>query len=83
VRATERLVARQLGIARSRRKARGGNGAASGAVIDDLQERLQQHLGTHVRIQHSDKGGRIEIDYYGNEDLERILTLLGLSHSQS
>ena len=83
VRATERLVARQLGIARSRRKGRGGNGSASGAVIDDLQERLQQHLGTHVRIQHSDKGGRIEIDYYGNEDLERILALLGLGHSQS
>ena len=83
VRATERLVARQLGIVRSRRKARGGNGAASGAVIDDLQERLQQHLGTHVRIQHSEKGGRIEIDYYGNEDLDRILTLLGLGQSQS
>ena len=83
VRATERLVARQLGIARSRRKGRGGNGSAIGAVIDDLQERLQQHLGTHVRIQHSDKGGRIEIDYYGNEDLERILALLGLGHSQS
>jgi ParB family chromosome partitioning protein len=83
VRATERLVARQLGIGRSRRKTRGGNGSASGAVINDLQERLQQHLGTHVRIQHSDKGGRIEIDYYGNEDLERILALLGLGHSQS
>src|SRR5437868_8165017 len=49
-RMTERLVARQLGIARSRRKTRGGNGSASGAVLDDLQERLQQHLGTHVRI---------------------------------
>src|SRR5438477_5703528 len=83
VRTTERLVARQLGIARSRRKARGGHGSASGAVIGDLQARLQQHLGTHVRIQHTDKGGRIEIDYYGNEDLERVLSLLGLGHSQS
>ena len=83
VRATERLVARQLGIARSRKKTRGGNHQASSAVIDDLQERLQQHLGTHVRIHHSEKGGRIEIDYYGNEDLERVISLLGLSASQS
>ena len=78
VRATERIVARQLGIARTRRKTRGGNHQASGAAIDDLQERLQKHLGTHVKIHHTDKGGRIEIDYYGNEDLDRILSLLGL-----
>ena len=79
VRSTERMVARQLGIARSRKKARASNQNASSAVIDDLQERLQQHLGTHVRIRHSEKGGQIEIDYYGNEDLQRILSLLGLA----
>jgi ParB family chromosome partitioning protein len=83
VRATERLVARQLGIARPRRKTRGGNGNTTGAVISDLEERLQQHLGTHVKIHHSDKGGRIEVDYYGDEDLERILALLGLGQGQS
>jgi ParB family transcriptional regulator, chromosome partitioning protein len=83
VRATERLVARQLGIARTRRKSRGNNANGSDAVINDLQERLQQHLGTHVKIQHGEKSGRIEIDYYGNEDLDRILTLLGVKPSQS
>jgi ParB family transcriptional regulator, chromosome partitioning protein len=83
VRTTERLVARQLGIARSRTKGRGGKQQASGAVIADLQERLQQHLGTHVRIQHSEKGGRIEIDYYGNEDLERVISLLGLTPAEA
>jgi ParB family chromosome partitioning protein len=83
VRSTERLVARQLGIARPRRKNRSGNGTSSGAMIDDLEERLQQHLGTQVKIHHTDKGGRIEIAYYGNEDLERILSLLGLTENQS
>jgi ParB family chromosome partitioning protein len=83
VRATERLVARQLGIVRSRRKTRGNGQNANGAAITDLQERLQQHLGTHVKIHHGEKGGRIEIDYYGNEDLERILSLFGLTPSQS
>jgi ParB family chromosome partitioning protein len=83
VRATERLVARQLGIVRSRKKNRDGSANGSGSAITELQERLQQHLGTHVKIQHSDKGGRIEIDYYGNEDLERILSLLGLKPTES
>jgi ParB family chromosome partitioning protein len=83
VRATERLVARQLGIARTRRKSRGGNGSASSAVIANLEERLQQQLGTHVKIQHGEKSGRIEIDYYGNDDLQRILSLLGLTSSES
>ena len=78
VRATERIVARQLGIARTRRKPRGGDHQASDAAIGDLQERLQKHLGTHVKIHHTEKGGRIEIDYYGNEDLDRILSLLGV-----
>ena len=83
VRATERMVARQLGIAKARRKNRGAGSNGTGAAVADLAERLQQHLGTHVKIQHSDKGGRIEIDYYGNEDLDRIISLLGLGPSNS
>jgi ParB family chromosome partitioning protein len=83
VRATERMVARQLGIVRPRRKTRGSNLNGNGTAVADLQERLQQHLGTHVKIHHSDKGGRIEIDYYGNEDLDRIISLLGLTSSDS
>jgi ParB family chromosome partitioning protein len=83
VRATERMVARQLGISKSRRKNRSAGSNGTAAAIGDLEERLQQHLGTHVKIQHSDKGGRIEIDYYGNEDLDRIISLFGLGPSNS
>jgi ParB family transcriptional regulator, chromosome partitioning protein len=79
VRATERLVARQLGGGRSRRRRRGGNGASPSPAIDDLQERLQQHLGTRVTIHHGEKRGNIEIEYYGNDDLQRVVTALGLS----
>src|SRR6266545_2802000 len=80
VRSTERLVARQLGIGRSRRKSRraGAEQAVSSAAIEDLQNRLQEHLATHVSIHHGEKRGRIEIEYYGNEDLQRIVTALGL-----
>jgi ParB family chromosome partitioning protein len=77
VRATERLVARQLGIGHGRKK-RAAEAPASSAAIADLQNRLQQHLGTHVVIRHGEKRGRIEIEYYGDDDLQRIITALGL-----
>jgi len=84
VRSTERLVARQLGIARSRRRSRrvAAESSAVGTAIEDLQNRLQQHLATHVTIQHGDKRGRIEIEYYGTDDLQRIITALGLPEQQ-
>ena len=77
VRATERLVARQLGISKSRRKSQSTTPAVATA-IEDLQNRLQQHLGTHVSIHHGEKRGRIEIEYYGNDDLQRVVNVLGL-----
>jgi ParB family chromosome partitioning protein len=80
VRSTERLVARQLGIGRSRRRSRrvASELSVAGTAVEDLQNRLQQHLATHVTIHHGDKRGRIEIEYYGTDDLERLVAALGL-----
>jgi ParB family chromosome partitioning protein len=83
VRSTERLVARQLGIGRSRRKQRAAEQALTSAAVKDLQDRLQEQLATHVTIHHGEKRGRIEIEYYGNDDLQRIVTALGLAPSES
>ncbi len=49
------------------------------AVVSRLQNRLRHRLATQVAIHHTDKKGVIEIEYYGNEDLERILELIGVS----
>jgi ParB family chromosome partitioning protein len=81
VRATERLVGRQLGTGRSRRKQRSASLAVSSAGINELRNRLQEHLGTRVTIHHGEKRGRIEIEYYGNDDLERVVAALGLPTS--
>jgi ParB family chromosome partitioning protein len=83
VRGTERLVARQLGIGRPRQKKRTGQSTVPPAAIEDLQNRLQQYLGTHVIIQHGEKRGRIEIEYYGSDDLQRVVTALGLATSDN
>ena len=41
-----------------------------------IQSNLESQLGTKVKITNGNKKGKIEIEYYGNEDLERILNLL-------
>lgn len=83
VRAAEKLVARQLGLTRPRRKRSAGQVPTTSAAIEDLQNRLQQQLGTRVVVHHGEKRGKIEIEYYGNDDLERVLSLLGVPSSDT
>jgi ParB family chromosome partitioning protein len=45
-------------------------------MIAEYENSLRQILGTSVKIHHGLKRGKIEIEYYGNEDLERIVALL-------
>ena len=79
VRQTERLVSRYLGGWRKRKRT--AQIPVTSATISDLQDKLRQHLGTHVAIHHGPKRGRIEIEYYGDDDLERILSIVGLNSS--
>lgn len=41
-----------------------------------IEERLVQHFGTKTSIHTQGKGGKIEIQFYSSEELERILELL-------
>ena len=83
VRATERLVARQLGNLGARQKRRVAAVAASSATIADVENRLRQYLSTQVTVHHGADRGRIEIEYYGDDDLQRILSALGLPASET
>ena len=64
--------------------AAGENGETSAAApaedgtpeLRATMDRLTQYFGTQVKIKRGKKKGKIEIDYYGDEDLERILELL-------
>ena len=46
---------------------------------ENLANRISSSLGTKVKIMHTAKRGKIEIEYYGNDDLDRILSLLNLN----
>lgn len=48
--------------------------------ISDLENRLQQHLGTKVLLRYRKGKGAIEIRFFSDEDLERVLQLLGVEN---
>jgi ParB family transcriptional regulator, chromosome partitioning protein len=43
-----------------------------------IEESLKRQLGTKVMLTQRRKGGRITIEYYSNDELERLLQLLGV-----
>ena len=64
----------------------GSSGKANGqraenTAIADLEKRIEKHFNTNVSIQHGKKKGKLVIEYFGNEDLDRLLELLGINQS--
>lgn len=55
------------------------NNISADADIRNLEETLQHALGTKVRIYPGKKRGKIEIEYYSLEDLDRVLKLLNIN----
>jgi ParB family chromosome partitioning protein len=87
VRAAERLVEdhlkRQgaLHIGPGSRAHGGSRGAAAAEltpILARVQNRLRERLGTFVSLRPGEKKGAIEIEYYGDDDLNRLLKLMGL-----
>jgi len=72
VRRTEAFVRRKLRRLHSRPRT---------PKLDGLREwevRLQQKFATHVAITPGRKGGKVEFEYYGQEDLERLFEIWGV-----
>ncbi|MFH0778923.1 MAG: ParB/RepB/Spo0J family partition protein, partial [Candidatus Eisenbacteria bacterium] len=72
VRETEALVNRLM-----RRGRRGTHARAKAPELLQLEEKLRGFLATNVRITWRGRKGKIEIEYYSNEELERILEQIG------
>lgn len=81
VRQTEDLVARWL--SRSRTMPARGNGAAKPAESRDvhvvsLETRLQERLGTKVRLKYRQGRGVVEIRFFSDDELQRVLQIVGV-----
>lgn len=48
--------------------------------VDTIEKRLRNNLSTKVNIKQKGKGGEIRIEYYSNDDLERLLQILDEDH---
>lgn len=49
-------------------------------LYETLESRMKSRMGTKVQIKRkSEDKGKIEIDYYSNEDLERIIEMMGIT----
>ena len=69
VRQTEELVRR----VREPRVARDGSpGTSADPEVERVEEDLRRSLGTKVRLTRTRRGGRIVIEYFGDEELARL-----------
>ena len=77
VRQTEEFV-RRLREPRVQREAAADGGTASDPEVERVEEDLRRSLGTKVRLTRTRRGGRITIEYYGEDELARLyLRLIG------
>jgi ParB family chromosome partitioning protein len=51
---------------------------ATATALADIEKKLTSHLGARTTLKHSEKNGRIIIEYAGNDDLARIMGKMGL-----
>lgn len=83
IRLARRIVNEGLSVRRTEeliyghRKRVTGSGTRS-AEIESLEHRLRQHFGTAVRITERRQKGKITIEYYSHDDLNRVLDLMGI-----
>jgi len=85
VRTLERIVNR---LRRGPRKPRAEKADLPAEYLRDLTDRLHRHFGTSVRVipcrtlaNGRRVKGTVELDFHGNEELERLLLLFGLPES--
>lgn len=73
VRQTEQLIRRLKG---TRKKAPARPKSATENYFRDLADELSRHFGTKVIIKKTGSRGRVEIEFYSDDDLDRLIGLL-------
>ena len=77
VRETERLVKRLQKESSGEKKEEKKKDETLALIYQDLEDRMKSVMGTKVSIHNKDKNkGRIEIEYYSEAELERIVEMI-------
>ncbi len=80
IKLAEQIAQGKVSVREAERKAQSRKGQSNPKPIEiiEIEERLQKHFGTKTEVTSKRKGGSIQISYYNQDDLERILDLLGI-----
>lgn len=71
VRQTEALIKR---LKASKKQPQSAKPNSNAIYFKNLEDELSRQFGTGVRIKRQGKKGRVEIDFYNDDDLDRLLT---------
>lgn len=83
VRGTEKLVDHLLHPPIKRKSGIPVTGTELAHALRAIEQRLTRHFATAVAVHHGEKKGRIELEYYGVDDLNRLLSIMGLGEEDS
>lgn len=72
----DKLLAKEVNIRDIEKKAKTKKNTKIDIFVNDVCERLTEVLDAKVKIVQKKKGGKIEIDYFNNDDLNRIVDSL-------
>ena len=78
VRQTEGLIAKLQERATSSTKPAAVTPLTKDAHVADLENRIREKLGTKVQLRYSQGKGNLEISFFNDDELERILQILGI-----
>jgi ParB family transcriptional regulator, chromosome partitioning protein len=78
VRQTEALVARLQAGGTASKTPGVGKSLAHDANLVDLENRLRERFGTKVRLKYQQGKGSLDIAFFSDDDLERILQIVGV-----
>lgn len=76
VRETEKLVKNYINHADEDENSKNNSKIQSNPYLLDIKDRLQNYFGTKVEFNQGRKRGKLVIEYYSNDDLQRILDLI-------
>ena len=73
VRQTETLIKR---LKAQKKESKNRQKTSEAVYFSDLADDLSRQFGTRIQIRRKGKKGKIEIDFYSNDDLDRLIGLL-------
>lgn len=81
VRDAEAMASKLHDVAGRVRRVRGGTAVELPAALLHIQNQLTHRLATRVVFHHGEKKGNFQVEYYGDDDLNRILAAMGMAEA--